>query len=96
MISTVRSSRGHDFSQRDPELAASIQNRMVSPNMLPAQHTRMSVFPVKRPHMRRMAGKHNDQQAVRGRIGEHEAVGEVAMLAQQFEDLRGYPAPCSD
>lgn len=38
--------------------------------------------------MRSVARKQSEQQAVRGRVGEHDAVGRIAVLANEIEERR--------
>jgi hypothetical protein len=50
----------------------------------PADHDERAK--TQRPRMRRVAREQRKQQAMRGRIGKHEAVGRIAMLAYEVEE----------
>src|SRR4029079_10430292 len=43
---------------------------------------------LQRAGMRSVARKQGEQQAVRGRVGEHDAVGRIAVLANEIEERR--------
>jgi len=50
----------------------------------PADHDERAK--IERARMRRVAREQRQQQAMRGRIGKHEAVGRIAVLADEVEE----------